>query len=88
MGKLAGCDYQSVSELHDVKISSLGITQHFTNEIDRVLDLAVGTSIGITQHFTEISIINIHPPLFTIFRYKYWISEPIWVVHFFDKVGV
>jgi hypothetical protein len=30
-----------VSELHGIKIPSLGITQHFTDEIDWVLGLAI-----------------------------------------------
>jgi hypothetical protein len=33
-------------------------------------------------------IINTHPPIFILFGYKDWISEPIWVVHFFNKTSI
>jgi hypothetical protein len=36
----------------------------------------------------EISIINTHPPIFILFRYKYEIGESIWLVHFFDKINI
>jgi hypothetical protein len=38
MGYLAGCDEQCISELHDVKVLSLGVTQHFVDEINWMLD--------------------------------------------------
>jgi hypothetical protein len=47
--------------------------------------------VGRTDLFTclvEISIINTHPPIFILFRYRYGIGEPIWVVHFFDKTSI
>jgi hypothetical protein len=45
MGKLAGCDKQSLGELNDMKIPSLGITQHFANEVDWVLDLTISVHL-------------------------------------------
>jgi hypothetical protein len=42
MGKLTGYDYQRISELYDMKVPSLGITQHFADEIEWVLDLTIG----------------------------------------------
>jgi hypothetical protein len=42
MGKLVGCDLQCINLLHDMKVPSLGITQHYAGEVDRVLDLAIG----------------------------------------------
>jgi hypothetical protein len=36
----------------------------------------------------KISIINTHPPIFILFRYKNGIGEPIRVVHFFNETDV
>jgi hypothetical protein len=36
----------------------------------------------------EIGIINTHPPIFILYRYKNRIGEPIRVVHFFNKTGI
>jgi hypothetical protein len=36
----------------------------------------------------KISIINTHSPIFILFGYKNGIGEPIWVVHFFNKIGI
>jgi hypothetical protein len=36
----------------------------------------------------KISIINTHPPIFILFRYKNGIGELIWVEHFFKETNV
>jgi hypothetical protein len=36
----------------------------------------------------KISIINIHPPIFILFRYKNVIDKLIPVVHFFNEIDV
>jgi hypothetical protein len=33
---------QCIGELHDVKILSFGVTRHFTDEVNQILDLVVG----------------------------------------------
>jgi hypothetical protein len=41
MGYLVDCDEQCISELHDVKVPSLGVTQHFVDEINWMMDPAI-----------------------------------------------
>jgi hypothetical protein len=36
----------------------------------------------------KISIIDTQTPIFILFRYKDGIGEPIWVVHFFNEIGI
>jgi hypothetical protein len=45
MGELARCDLQSINQFHDVEIPSLRVAQYFTDEVDQLLDLAVGTRL-------------------------------------------
>jgi hypothetical protein len=42
-GPLSGAHENSgcISELYDMKISSFGVTQHFADEVDWILDLLV-----------------------------------------------
>jgi hypothetical protein len=41
-GWLVRHNQKCISEIHDMKILSFGVTQHFTDEVDWILDLAVG----------------------------------------------
>ena len=37
--------------------------------------------------FIEINVINAHPPLFILLLNEDWISQPLRMIHLFDKTG-
>jgi hypothetical protein len=84
--KTSWSDLRLWGESGDTPCSNLGRLEGCNLPWSRWLGRFRAGRMGIFACLVDISIINTHPPIFILFRFKFWISETIWVIHFFNKI--